>query len=139
MPQSALGSCGFSLTADGRDERLTNIRYADDLLLFAKSLSEAEYMLCTLLDSLRSFGLELNAKKTRILTAETPAAPLYLDTRVGFVEILHVEGVHKYLGRVFPGDLSQRARIAVEYDVHGLSFVHCSRHFSINASMWFYV
>ena len=45
---------------------LTNIRYADDLLLFAQTRDEAVRMMESLAKILALFGLELNAKKTRI-------------------------------------------------------------------------
>ena len=47
--------------------RLTNIRYADDVLLHAKSLQESESMTERLLDELKANGLCLNAKKTEML------------------------------------------------------------------------
>ena len=48
-------------------ERLTNTRYADDLLLYAKSLKELELMTELLVIELRKVGLTLNTKKTKIL------------------------------------------------------------------------
>ena len=59
---------GLALTPKPREERLTNIRYADDLLLFAKSLPEAIEMIELLVASLKDCGLELNSSKTKIMT-----------------------------------------------------------------------
>ena len=47
--------------------RLTNIRYADDVLLYAKSLQELESMTERLLDALKAIILLLNVKKAHIL------------------------------------------------------------------------
>ena len=56
---------GFALSLDSTCPRLTNIRYADDLLLFGKSLSEVVSMLERLAGILKLYGLELNMKKTK--------------------------------------------------------------------------
>ena len=42
------------------EERLTNARYADDMLLFAKTLPELQAMLQFLQDELASCGLEMH-------------------------------------------------------------------------------
>jgi hypothetical protein len=56
---------GLSSTPNCTDPRLTNIRYADDILLFGKSLSEAVDMLEKLPLVFKSYGLELNMKKRK--------------------------------------------------------------------------
>ena len=45
----------------------TNIRYSDDIILYAKSLNELEEMTQKFGDELRKIGLHLNAKKTKII------------------------------------------------------------------------
>ena len=57
---------GFALVPDEHAEPITNIRYADDILLMAKSLQESVAMIDLLVDVLLEFGLELNVKKTVI-------------------------------------------------------------------------
>ena len=52
--------------ATGKD-RLTNTRYADDSLLYAKSLPELQSMAESLIQDLAAVGLKLNAGKTKIL------------------------------------------------------------------------
>ena len=47
---------------------LTNVRYADDLLLFANTLEEGIKMMESLAAVLDQFGLELNTRKTKILS-----------------------------------------------------------------------
>ena len=47
--------------------RLTNIIYADVILLYAKSLDELISMTEGLLYEMKKIGLSLNAKKTKIL------------------------------------------------------------------------
>ena len=50
-----------------RLERLTNTRYADDILVYASTLDELSTMTKLLIDELKEVGLELNYKKTKIL------------------------------------------------------------------------
>ena len=115
--KSTLTSQGIALDASNGD-RLTNIRYADDILLFAKSWEEARGMLETLVEALREVGLEVNAKKTIILsTHQPPETTTLCDTDVGFIEILHKHASHKYLGRCFTGDLRHRAASALEHRI----------------------
>ena len=61
---------GFAISPDSDISRLTNIRFADDLLLFGKSMEEAISMLELLVIRLRSYGLELNTKKTKMLSSD---------------------------------------------------------------------
>ena len=48
---------------DATSTNLTNLRYADDLLLFGKSLDEAVLMLELLQQELSAAGLTVNPKK----------------------------------------------------------------------------
>ena len=80
---------GICLDENNLLERLTNIRYANDLILFAKSLGESQFMLESLVDVLRGYGLELNVKKTKILSTEVASSEMTcLVTNHGGVEIL---------------------------------------------------
>ena len=55
--------CGILI--DDPNERLTNSRYADDILIYAKSLDEAIFMLEVLIEELKLIGLSLNSSKTK--------------------------------------------------------------------------
>ena len=83
--------------------RLTNTRYADDILLYGKSLEELIFMSESLIAELRKVGLRLNTDKTKIL--HTPLEDDentkldYIEIDDGLVQILHPEESHRYLGR----------------------------------------
>ena len=51
----------------GQDTRLTNLRYADDLMIFATSREELVLMVETLAQELSLIGLQLNGTKTIVL------------------------------------------------------------------------
>ena len=53
---------------DDGGERLTKTRYADDIMLHAKSLPELVRMPALLSEELAQVGLQLNTKRTKIMT-----------------------------------------------------------------------
>jgi hypothetical protein len=112
---------GLALTPKPGEERLTNIRYADDLLLFAKSLPEASEMIELLVASLKDCGLELNSSKTKIMTTasytdkEFGDALSSVECLGGSIDVLMGDATHKYLGRKSPGDLKKRAQEGLQY------------------------
>ena len=61
-------------------------------------------------------GLELNARKTKIIsTTTTSIEQVALITDCGAVGIVPKLGVHKYLGRAFSGDLRDRGSVVLSY------------------------
>ena len=109
---------GLALEPQEGTERLTNIRFADDLVLVGKSLEEAVHMMELLVDTLREYGLNLHAQKTVIFsTVPPPEVPSFCDTAFGFVQVLHSSGSHTYLGRRFSGDSKHRGRTALEHRI----------------------
>ena len=102
--KSKLGQQGLRVDTG---ERLTNIRYADDLMIYARSCSELCDMMEKLMAELAEVGLSPNTDKTKIMTT----MPLYVDVADGMVEVLTGSTVHKYLGRHIPGDLKTRGEV----------------------------
>ena len=70
--KARLGQHGVLL--DTERERLTNLRYADDLLIFGKSLAEAVEMVEILTHELTRAGLIINWAKTKILSTDCNVA-----------------------------------------------------------------
>ena len=96
----------------GQDTRLTNLRYADDLMIFATSREELVSMVEMLVQELSLIGLQLNGTKTKVLTTSTLQEPSYVEICGTMVAILHGGMTHKYLGRKFPGNLNSRTKVA---------------------------
>ena len=61
---------------------LLDLRFADDILLFAGSAEQLGYTLDKLVTSLEKVGLKLNAAKTKALTTQAQP-PKTLTTRAG--------------------------------------------------------
>ena len=91
---------------------LTNLRYADDLLLFSSTLHGAQMMLEALQIELGQAGLSINKAKTKILTTVADYScnptPLLVEVGDGMVEVVRGDALHKYLGKVLPGNLRAR-------------------------------
>ena len=54
----------------GIGECLTNIRYADDLMLYASSLEDLTFMMQILFEELQKVGLQINGSKCKIATTD---------------------------------------------------------------------
>jgi hypothetical protein len=86
----------------GRDDRLCNLRFADDLLLIASTERQLKIMIKDLVESAARVGLEIHPEKTKILANE------YIKERRGrfmsigstHIEVLPADGATKYLGRL---------------------------------------
>ena len=96
-----LGTEGWLL--DDAGGRLTNTRFANDIMIYAKSLPELVRMLDSLTEELARVGLQLNAAKTKILTNDEARShddtPTFVDTAGGMLDLLPAAAVHRYLGR----------------------------------------
>jgi hypothetical protein len=102
---------------------MTNLRFADDILLTATSLSQLKKMLSHLGVAASSRGLELHPDKTKILTNATrkTGRPKESTIIIGGmeIEILPSSGATKYLGRQLsfdiPHETELRNRIAAAW------------------------
>ena len=120
--KNRIGNCGFRIRAAGDGDSgcncLDNVRYADDILLFARSLNEAVFMLEALTEVLSEAGLSLNGSKTKIMTtSDDVVTPMLVECGSSFVEVLGAGQVHKYLGRVFSGDLCNRGKCNLSHRI----------------------
>ena len=107
-----LSSHGLNISDEDRTERLTNVRFADDLIIYAHSLEELVEMVELLVQELARAGLSLNARKSKVFTLDAgycdSASPVYVDISDGMVEIVRGSDTHKYLGVALPGQLRRR-------------------------------
>ena len=69
------------------DENLTNIRYADDLILYATSLEHLVFMLETLFEELAKVGLNVNGLKSKIMTSTPSVNKRMIDVNGDFIEM----------------------------------------------------
>ena len=88
--------CGIDLQ-DGL-HKLLDLRFADDILLFARTAQEALFLLETFVHEFAEVGLLLNGEKTVVLTNEAQP-PSHLWTQTGIkLQVKNGSGGHKWLG-----------------------------------------
>ena len=116
---------------------LTDLRFADDVLLFAQQRSDIEKMLQHLSHAAAGFGLEINFDKTKVLTWDA-AASGSTSVRVGAhdVGILSEMESDKYLGRKLTMHMTHEAeldhRLAAAWAAfHSNKGELCNKHYKI--------
>ena len=126
----------------GAPANLTNIRYADDLMLYAKTWQELVRMLERLKAVLANIGLELNADKTRIITTASETNVAYIDVDGDMVQVLTDIETHMYLGRKIPADLRRCSVVEVAHRINAawgkfnkFRYVLTNRHVSIKGRL----
>ena len=102
---------GFDVNRLGR---LTNIRYADDLILFPKSSAELVDMIELLSEEFAQIALTLDLAK-KIVTTFTLQNPTMIQVGNVFLEVSVGDDVHKYLGKILTGDLRNRGRLVIAH------------------------
>ena len=109
-----LSTEGFLLNINAA--RLTNVRYADDIMLFGKTLDELSIMVELLVEAFGTVGLELNASKSKIWTNDDIEYH-FLDIAESMVEIVQPQLSHKYLGRYLPGEFTLRENVEINHRI----------------------
>jgi hypothetical protein len=90
----------FGLVIDDIADPLTNLRFADDVLLFAHSKHDIVKMIKHLRAESSRFGLSLHLGKTKILTNVPPAIrPAHLQVGESHIHVLRADESERYLGR----------------------------------------
>ena len=92
---------GHGIQVQGR--KLTNLRFADDLLLFATSFKAARAMLGDLMETAEKYGLEVHESKTKLLWNGEGEQTTTNQTTVcnRQFDVLDKRGSTMYLGRLF--------------------------------------
>ena len=93
---------GFGALETAGDTRLTNLRFADDVLVTGRTLQQLSDMLLLMHDESEASGLHLHPEKTKIISSTNREhRPRQKFVRVGDmkIEVLPRDGKIKYLGR----------------------------------------
>jgi len=78
---------------------LTNLRFADDVLIMARSKLQLRSMIADLQTEASKHGLELHPEKTKVITNRETRAGDTLQVNNSAIEILRGDDCIKYLGR----------------------------------------
>ena len=102
-------------------EPLLDLRFADDILVFATSSQQAAYLLDELVVALADVGLILNQDKTKLLTTQAQP-PTTITTPGGLsVAVVDRDGCHKWLGCILSGNNRGSHRLDLEYHLQAAS------------------
>jgi hypothetical protein len=89
----------YGIVIDDPSDPMTNLRFADDVLLFGGSKSDIGKMIVDLKIEAKKYGLALHIGKTKVLTNTTRRRPSEIDCGGQAVEVVGDEAAERYLGR----------------------------------------
>ena len=122
----ALGKWRMRVRTEGIDledggQPLLDLRFADDILVFATSSQQAAYLLDELVVALADVGLILNQDKTKLITTQAQP-PTTITTPGGLtVAVVDQDGCHKWLGCILSGNNRGSHRLDLEYHLQAAS------------------
>ena len=85
--------------SDAADDCLTNLRFADDVLLFSTSLNNLRDMLCEFKISTEAVGLGIHPDKTKILSNQDKVKAKEIEVDNIKIEILGKTASARYFGQ----------------------------------------
>ena len=103
----------FGYVIDNPSDPLTNLRFADDVIIVAGNKRDVGRMVAHLATEAAKFGLKIHAGKTKILTnVSAQARPAQLLAGSNYIQVLTDEETERYLGR----RLTLKNSTAIEID-----------------------
>ena len=85
--------------SDKTEDCLTNLRFADDVLLFSTSLEKLREMLCEFKNSTETVGLGIHPDKTKILSNQDKVKAKEITVDNIKIEVLAKGDSARYLGQ----------------------------------------
>ena len=131
---------GYGIKMSSSHEKLTNLRFADDILLVSDSLSSIGKMIAHLSMEAKRSGLSLHPDKTKILHnhwCQLKNMPTHIYADGMQIEVLKVDEATKYLGRKLcfsdPHRIEMESRISCAWKkFYTLKQELTGKHYSLN-------
>ena len=117
--RAAVGNMGFNLMDGGPN--LLDLRFADDILIFAQSRVEAGNLLDALVKQLDRVGLLLNLEKTIVITNEAPPPQTITTTGGMILRVLPRDAGQKWLGSMLTSSGSKLQDVDLQYHLQQAS------------------
>ena len=89
----------YGIVIDSQTDPLSNLRFADDVLLFASSPTDIGKMIGDLSKEAAKFGLKIHMGKTVVLSNRLAGRPQAVKCGSAEVKVASPEATEKYLGR----------------------------------------
>ena len=130
----------YGIRMSSSDEKLSNLRFADDILLLSHSLESIAKMIAHLSMEAKKSGLVLHPDKTKILHnnwAKTRNIPTHTNANGMQIEVLKTDETTKYLGRKLsfsdPHRVELESRISCAWrKFYVLKHELTGKHYSLN-------
>ena len=90
------------------------MRYAEDMMIFAKTPAELAQMTEWLVEELFNVGLHLNQSKTKVFKGCEDNID-FLDIGNNLVDVVTGATRHRYLGRYLPSELQKRDEVECQH------------------------
>ena len=121
-------------------DRLTNLCFADDVLLVASSKHQLKQMVADLIRSSDEGGLKIHGGKTKILTNDTTCRGGSVTIEGASIEVLPVSGSTVYLGKTLCLERAHDAEIEARVDKAWKRFFGqksdlCGKHVSLKTRL----
>ena len=124
--RAEVGNVGFNLMDGGPN--LLDVRFADDILIFAQSRVEAGNLLVALVNHLDRVGLLLNPEKTIVITNEAQPPQTITSTAGVILRVLPRDAGQKWLGSMLTSRGSKSQDVDLQYHLQQSSKVfHMNR------------
>ena len=86
----------YGMVIDDPSDPLTNLRFADDVLLVAQSSSDIRKMMSDFRHAAEKYGLTLHPGKIKVMTTHRGKHPSCISVGTGCIEILDIDRAHLF-------------------------------------------
>ena len=102
----------YGIVIDNPEEPLTNLRFADDVILIAACQRDLRNMITDLELHAAKFGLKIHMAKTSVLTNSVAKRPPVMKCGSADVKVIPHGGSAKYLGRLLSAERAHQTEVA---------------------------
>ena len=113
--------CAFGFDLGDDLPPLLDLRFADDILIFARSSHEIMTLLDKLVEFLGDAGLNPNAEKTVLITTQAQPPPFLTTSTGAIIKVKERESGHKWLGCMLSAAGSKHATLDIDYHLQSAS------------------
>ena len=129
-------SFGFDL-GDGLPP-LLDLRFADDILIFARPPHEIMTLLDKLVQVLGGAGLNFNAETTVLITTQVQPPPFLTTSTGAVIKVKQKESGHKWLGCMLSATGSKNSTLDIDYHLQSASRAFFATNVSIRNKLKFF-
>ena len=138
-------ACSFGFDLGDGLPPLLDVRFAHDILIFARSPHEIMALLDKVVQFLGDAGLKLNAEKTVLIRTQAQPPPFLTTSTGDVIKVKQKESGHKWLGCMLSAGSSKNSTLDLDYHLQSASraffankWIFLSRNVSIRNKLKFF-